>query len=213
VDEVHVSANAGTRPRSAGCIGHRSQGRTVIRHGRPVSDPAQTVVECATIWPLDDVVALCDFFVLDPRVLDPLDVRPHTTRDELGRRLAELRGLGVRAARRAHALSREGVESPMETRLRLLLLRAGIPEPVCGFELTRPGRPPVGWFDLAWPDRRVIAEYDGDQHRTSTHQYERDIRRFDEAAALGWRVIRVRSRGLLATPGDTVARVRAAMSM
>lgn len=100
----------------------------------------------------------------------------------------------------------------METRLRLLLQDAGIPEPRCGFELrTRRGRR-IGWFDLAWPDRRVIAEYDGDQHRTSTEQYERDIRRFDEAADEGWRVIRVRRAGILRRPSDTVARVRRALS-
>ncbi|HEV7743199.1 MAG TPA: DUF559 domain-containing protein [Pseudolysinimonas sp.] len=211
--DVHVSAARAVRPRARGCIGHAtSTAEWVLRGGVPVSDPAQTILECATLLPLDDVVALCDFFVLDPHVLDPADVRPHISLTELGLRLRESRGLGVRAARRAHRLAREGVESPMETRLRLLLSRAGLPEPTCGFQLLGPDGSAVGWFDLAWPEHRVIAEYDGDQHRTSTHQYERDIRRFDDVADLGWRVIRVRRHGILSAPGATVARVARALA-
>jgi very-short-patch-repair endonuclease len=58
----------------------------------------------------------------------------------------------------------------------------------------------------------VIAEYDGDIHRTSTRQYERDIGRFDAAAELGWRVVRVRKRGVLVAPEDTVRRVTRALT-
>lgn len=210
--EVHVAAFGRERPRARGCIGHESNlGESVARYGLPSSGPAQTVIECATTLELDDVVAICDFLVLDPRVLDPLDVRPHISRAELGRELRERRGSGVRNARRAFALCRDGVESPMETRLRLLLTRAGVPEPTCGFELRRQGGTSIGWFDLAWPDLRVIAEYDGDGHRTSTSQYERDIRRFDEATEEGWRVIRVRKRGVLVNRDDTIARVERAL--
>jgi hypothetical protein len=95
----------------------------------------------------------------------------------------------------------------METRLRLLLAASGLPEPVCGYELRDEGRRSVGWFDLAWPEYRVIAEYDGDGHRVSTEQYDKDITRFDRADELGWKVVRVRSRGVLVTPGATVSRV------
>lgn len=212
-DEVHVTSTRGPRPRSAGCIGHESAAVVARRrHGLPVSDPARLLIECGTLLSPTALVAVADHLLLDPRVLDPSDIRPHITHGDLGARLAASRGHGVRAARRAFALARPGVESPMETRLRLLLGSAGVPEPVCGYELTRPDGSTVGWFDLAWPERRVIAEYDGDQHRTSTRQYERDIRRFDDAAALGWRVIRVRSHGIHRAPADTIARVRAALA-
>lgn len=209
---IHVSTAVGARARTRGCVGHISRDpRWVMRHGLPASTPAQVVVECATQLPLDALVALCDHLVLDPRVLDPADIRPHVGRAALGEELARLRGLGVRKARRAYAECRDGAESPMETRLRLLVTRAGLPDPVCGFELTRPGGRSVGWFDLAWPEHRVIAEYDGDQHRTSSAQYEKDIRRFDSASELGWTVIRVRRRGVLTDPSETIARVRRAL--
>jgi very-short-patch-repair endonuclease len=211
--EVHVTATRSTRARTAGCVGHVSSATsTRTRSGFPVSDPAQTLIECGTLLHLDALVAVADHLILEPRVLDPNDVRPHITREALGNRLALSRGHGVRAARRAWELSREGVESPMETRLRLMLGRAGFPEPVCGYELHRADGSGVGWFDLAWPERRVIAEYDGDQHRTSTWQYEKDIRRYDEATELGWRVVRVRLHGIREGSADTIARVRRALA-
>ena len=40
-----------------------------------------------------------------------------------------MEGRGCRLARRAASLAREGVDSPQETRLRLLLVLAGLPEP------------------------------------------------------------------------------------
>ena len=78
----------------------------------------------------------------------------------------------------------------------------------------RPGprRRDIGHFDLVWPAHRVIAEYDGDQHRTSTYQYDRDIRRFDRATEAGHHVIRVRTRGLDPDRAATIARLRRAFA-
>lgn len=210
--EIHVTSTIAQRVRARGCIGHESGPVGLVeRDGLPVSDPAQTLIECATLLQLDELVAIADHFLLDPRILDPRDPRPLATFAELRGGTAASRGHGVRLARSALALARDGVESPMETRLRLLLRRAGMPEPECGYRLRRADGSTVGWFDLAWPEHRTIAEYDGDLHRTSTRQYERDIARFDAAAALGWRVVRVRQRGILSAPHDTVRRVAEAL--
>jgi len=210
--QLHITAALAEKPRARGCVGHQSRcADQDLRGDLPTSSPAQTLVECGTLLELEDLVAIVDFMLLDPRVLDPRDMRPHATRAELHSLLGSKRGPGVRLARRALSLAREGVESPMETRLRLLLQGGGMTATECGFELTRADRSRVGWFDLAWPERMVLVEYDGDQHRTSSHQYDRDIRRFDDAAELGWRVVRVRSRGILSNPADTIGRVRRAL--
>jgi very-short-patch-repair endonuclease len=58
----------------------------------------------------------------------------------------------------------------------------------------------------------VIVEYDGDQHRTSTLQYDRDITRFDRATDAGFRVIRVRARGLFGDRAATLDRIREALT-
>lgn len=209
---VHVTSSPGSRHRMVGISGHESDdAASERRHGHPVSTAPTAFLEAATILELDDLVAVADYLILDPHVLDPHDLRPYSSLAELEVRARRYRGRGARLARSAVELAREGVESPRETTLRLLLGRAGLPEPQCGFELIRPTGRPVGWFDLAWPEFRVIAEYDGDQHRTSKAQYERDIWRFDQADALGWKVIRVRDAGIRA-PRSTANRVASALS-
>lgn len=156
------------------------------------------------------LVAIGDHLVLDPRVLDPHDERPHIRLGELRSAVAQATGRNIRTARAAAALVREGVESPRETALRLLVHALGLPEPVCGYLVCdREGRE-IGYFDLVWPELRIIVEYDGDQHRTSAYQYDRDIRRFDRASEAGYRVIRVRARGLGADLDETIVRLRRA---
>jgi very-short-patch-repair endonuclease len=212
--QVHTSVPLTmSRAKSAGVHGHQTRRiRWLVRHGVPVSTPEDLLLELAPLLSLEDAVALGDFLILDPRHLDPHDPRPHSTGPRLQLAATRYRGRGAARAREAVHLVRPGVESPMETRLRLLLCTRGIAEPVCGFELTWPSGRTLGWFDLAWPEFRVIAEYDGDQHRTSTQQYERDIRRFDDAESLGWRVIRVRSQGVGRDADRTAARVRDALA-
>lgn len=168
-------------------------------------------VELASLLNVEDLVAVGDYLVLDPRVLDPLDLRPYATIAQLAAAVEREPVRGVQAARRALRLVRGGVESPKETELRLLLLGAGLPEPTCGFQLRDASGREIGWFDLAWPKWRVIVEYDGDQHRRSTRQYDRDISRFDAAADVDWRVVRVRSAGLGVRRHETVARVERAL--
>jgi very-short-patch-repair endonuclease len=209
---IHVASPRGSRHRMRGVAGHESSSTTTCRRsGMPVSPPLAAFLEAAPLLDLDDLVAVGDHLVLDPRVLDPLDLRPYLAIDDLLAGTQAFRGRGARRAHAAAALVRVGVESPRETALRLLLIRAQLPQPLCGFELCRPDGRTIGWFDLAWPDFRVIAEYDGDQHRTSTRQYERDIRRFDQADELGWKVIRVRDHGIR-NPHETIARVTTALT-
>ena len=100
----------------------------------------------------------------------------------------------------------------METALRLLLLRHGLPEPELNQNLFDDRGRWIGRFDMVYRDARVIVEYDGDQHRTSTTQYERDISRIDRAFAAKWTVVRVRARGIHVEPMNTVRRVREALN-
>ena len=210
---VHVTATGGLqRPRGRGVVGHESVlGSTVERFGVPVSDAATAFVEVARALTWRELVAVGDYLILDPRVLDPRDIRPHTTLDELWAAVDRGPVRGAATARRALAHVRSGVESPKETELRLLLEDARLPKPECGYQLHDARGREIGWFDLAWPEWRTIAEYDGDQHRTSTRQYDLDITRFDRAAEADWRVVRVRSSGLSRSQ-ETVDRVQRALA-
>lgn len=64
------------------------------------------------------------------------------------------------------------------------------PEPEFRFHATRRWR-----FDFAWPDERVACEVEGGTWVKGAHSrgkhYESDCTKYNEAALLGWVVIRV----------------------
>lgn len=102
------------------------------------------------------------------------------------------RGRGCRLARAAAALVRSRVDSPRETRLRLCLVLAGLPEPVCNLRIGGAERA-IARVDLALPEYGVVLEYEGDHHRTGRTQWEHDVRRYEDLTAAGFVVIRVTS--------------------
>jgi very-short-patch-repair endonuclease len=83
-----------------------------------------------------------------------------------------------------------GSQSPKETWLRLLLIRAGFPRPQTQIPLFEYGVP-VAHLDMGWRSIRVAAEYDGDQHRTDRAVYVKDMRRAELIDRLGWLNVRV----------------------
>ncbi len=182
----------------------------VVHAGYPVADPASTFCHLSSFRSLDELVALGDALVLSNQ-----EGRRRGLRVELAvlaERAAYYRGRGGRRAREAVAFVRVGSESPRETQLRLLLIRAGLPEPELNIELFDAEGCFVARVDLLYCLERVVVEYDGDQHRTDRAQYERDIARIEAIEALGYRVIRVRASGLL-DPEGTAARVRRALAL
>lgn len=114
---------------------------------------------------------------------------------------------GARAARRAAAYVRERVDSPMETRLRMLLVLAGLPEPLVNVTVTDAAGAPVRRYDLCWPAVRVIVEYDGRHHIEREQQWEADLARREAIDEDRWRILVVTSRGIYREPERTVLRV------
>ncbi|MFI6128009.1 endonuclease domain-containing protein [Micromonospora sp. NPDC051141] len=101
-------------------------------------------------------------------------------------------------------------ESPMETRLRLLLLDAGIGPLTAQHEIRAAGRF-VARVDLACPVLRLAIEYDGDHHRERAH-FRRDVARLNALRAAGWVVLRFTADDVLRRPDATVALVRQALA-
>lgn len=209
--QLHVTAGAGlTAARMRGVVGHASDGRGFVEvRGLPISHPGQVFLELATLLGVEDLVAIGDHLVLEPRVAEP--GRPYLSLDELARVCAAVGRRSIRRARAAQALVRVGAASRRETLMRLRLVDAGLPEPQLDYPVYAMDGTFIGWFDCAYPDARVLVEYDGDQHRTDARQYERDMRRFEMAAEAGWITIRVRKWGLFEGLDDTVSRVRRAL--
>jgi hypothetical protein len=107
--------------------------------------------------------------------------------EDLHRVFAAQRGCrGVVRLDEALALVRPGSASPMESRTRLVFRSWGLPEPQLNVNIYDERGEWLAKPDFVWRGARVVAEYDGDHHRTDPDrwQYERGRRLRLEAA--GW---------------------------
>lgn len=98
---------------------------------------------------------------------------------------------GVDRLRAALPRIREGAMSPPETELRLDLVTAGLPEPMLDVEIRDDGGRLLGITELVYPNARVAIEVEGDHHRTSKRQWDRDLEKYATYTAAGWLVVRV----------------------
>lgn len=117
---------------------------------------------------------------------------------------------GAARARAALALVRAGSASPMETRVRLLLHDAGLPEPLLNAPVVE-GRTWLATVDFLWPRHRLVVEYHGGHHFRSDEQRLGDLHRGRRLRDHGYRVEEI-TRLDLREPGRVVARVSTALA-
>lgn len=116
-------------------------------------------------------------------------------------------GRGVRQLRSVLALVNGGAESPQESRVRLLLVAAGLPQPETQIEFSDEFGVARIRVDMGWREWRVAVEYDGAQHWSDRRQRSWDIDRIAILEAMGWAVVRV-SAEMLDRPNVIIDRVR-----
>jgi hypothetical protein len=212
--ELHVAVmKPSALPRAAGVRGHRlgdGDAQIVHRHGLRVVDAATTWRQLGAVLEHADLVAAADHLVLNPHKSDG-DQRPFVSLSVLAERALRFRGPGGVALRAAIGSVREGVESRTETHLRLLLVRSGLPEPELGQDIFDSRGRWLARVDMVYLSERVIVEYDGEQHRTDSAQYEKDLRRVERLRENGWTVIQVRKAGLYVDPQGTIRRIARAL--
>jgi very-short-patch-repair endonuclease len=97
----------------------------------------------------------------------------------------------------------------METRLRWLLIQAGLPRPEVQTNLRAGGARPVARADLYYPTKRLILEYDGGNHRDRLVE---DDRRQNLLVNAGFQLLRFTAADIYSRPDVVVAQVRAALS-
>lgn len=147
-------------------------------HGLRITSPERTWVDLCALgppWTEEDLVAAADHLVRRPWVAGGR-LAASTTIDRLAAVLetgAPFHGIG--RARAALELARVGADSPMETRLRLALVRAGLGEPALQHR-PDPLDDDCPEADLYYADGRVALQYDGAHHLTREQQ-ARDARR------------------------------------
>ena len=102
--------------------------------------------------------------------------------------------------------------SPMETRLRLVLVLAGLPRPRSQWVVQDGRARRAVWLDLAYPSHRIGIEYDGEEHTTPA-RVRRDIARTTDLVDRGWRIYRYTADDVLGTPARIVAQIRRALEI
>lgn len=200
---VHLTVATGSavRARADRSI-HRSpltRSEVTTRRGLPVTTPARTWRDLAAVLPEAALLAVADQLVVE-----------HCTRDDLRLELDRRpSGRGAARARQVLPLADRRAGSPMESVLRWLLHTARLPAPVLQYEI-EDAQGFAGRVDMAWPDRRVVVEFDGDGHR-DRRVFVDDVRRQNRLVMAGWTILRFTSADVLGRPDAVVAAVRAAL--
>ncbi|BCI50815.1 hypothetical protein NIIDNTM18_00930 [Mycolicibacterium litorale] len=168
--------------------------------GMRVTTPLRTAIDLARHYPVDRSVPAIDALARAARlkVADLHDALP---------RYAGWKG--IKQARVAVDLVDPGAESPRETWLRLLIIRAGFPRPETQVPVYDEYGALIGEVDVGWRDLKIAAEYEGDHHRTNRLVFRKDIRRIEALIDAGWIVIRVTA---LDTEGGIISRLRSAFA-
>lgn len=99
----------------------------------------------------------------------------------------------------------------MESRLRMLIVLAGSPEPAVDYRVYDHDGRLLMRFDMCYPELKLIIEYDGRLHAESDQQWGRDLQRREDLDGRGWRIVVVRAADIYECPGRTLTRIVAAL--
>jgi len=175
----HVTSPA--QIRRTGLVAHRRrQAEITSGHGVELTTPRQTFLDLAA--ELDDLGltivgdGLCAATSLTPgQLLDFVNTHPPVP--------------GLNQARRVAALVRWPVASPMETRVRRLIVAAGLPEPLVNDPARDGGHGWLAYVDLIYPQAKIAIEYQSEYHRTDRRQWRSDLSRMRALQEDGWLVL------------------------
>jgi hypothetical protein len=187
-----------------------SDAEIALADGCRVTTPLRTAWDLARRLPLIEAVVAVDALShLDGHALDQGGrFRPA---DLLSRRAKEPGARGCRRLEKVVALADSRAESPMETRLRLGLVLAGLPSPDVQYELLDEYGYHLARIDLAYPAAKLAIEYDGAFH-FDQWRARRDRQRDAKLAGYGWLTLRLVDDDVLAMP-QTVSRVRTLLAL
>jgi very-short-patch-repair endonuclease len=196
--EVTIPKSLGVTTRS-GMIVRRSAlaGTEVVkRRGFQVTSALRTLLDVSCRLSLTEAVVVADM-ALHAKLI-------HS--EALRMSIQSYEGVwGVKRLRRVALHVEPASESPMETRLRMLLVLARLPRPRAQVPIhDRSGRF-LGRPDLYYPDVRLAIEYDGGTHRSTLVE---DDRRQNRLVDAGIRLLRFTAGDIYTSPDSVVALVR-----
>ncbi|HJF12124.1 hypothetical protein [Corynebacterium falsenii] len=148
------------------------------------TDPITTWAIMAKFLSQDEVIVLADAICRAKPQGIPLqkqDFTDYLTMDE--------RFIGKRKCRDAMPFIGTPLDSSMEMRCVIALLRFGLPRPETGYPIVITALNRTVHVDMAYPEFHVIIEYDGDAHRLDKAQHRWDERKREALRAMGYTVI------------------------
>ncbi|HEY8951651.1 MAG TPA: DUF559 domain-containing protein [Candidatus Dormibacteraeota bacterium] len=192
--EVTMPESGGSSRRAGAAVCRAALGtdEIVLRRRLPTTSALRTSLDLGGRTPLTEGVVAADLFLHAELV----------SMDELRNYVAEHPGVkGVARLRRVVGLAEPEAESPMETRLRMLLVNAGLPRPEVQVSIHDASGRFIGRPDLLYRKHCLAIEYDGGNHRDRMVE---DNRRQNGLVGAGYRLLRFTAADVYAAP-DTVA--------
>ncbi|MGD9989224.1 endonuclease domain-containing protein [Pseudonocardia sp.] len=181
---------------------HADRSRVLAEGGVHVTSPERTAYDLARREP-----GLVRAVVAVDAVANACRIAPSAVLDVAVRN----RGArGITRLPRVVDLADAAAGSPMETRLRLVLVLAGLPRPTVQHPVLYDDARTAVWLDLAYPEQRIGVEYEGAQH-AGVEGLVRDADRYTRLVTAGWRMFRYTKQDVLRGPERIVADLRRAL--
>ncbi len=199
--EIAAPASSGIRTRDGLNVRRYDVSRTEIKSVRGLRATAlhRTLLDlCGRLTAVETLVAI-----------DAAIARGLTNTAALKRYASAAKGrAGTRRLRNLATIAAPA-ESPMETRLRWLLIQHGLARPEVQAELRDGDGRCVGRADLYYPSARLVIEYDGTNHRARLIE---DNRRQNLLLSAGFNLLRFTAADFYERPIALVAQVKNALS-
>lgn len=211
-DELDVAVlSPRTRPRRRGIRGRRIDAALVsVRtyEGMRVASPASAWAMLGAESTLRELIVVGDFLVRIPRDDHgrPRPVAQLTTVEQLRRAIEAGRRTGRATLLEALTHIRVGSSSPLESEYRLSAAAAALPEPELDVEIRDAAGRLLGISEIVYRGHTLIVEIEGDHHRTSRRQWDRDIEKYQAYTAHGWEVVRLTARHVRSPRGVEIVR-------
>ncbi|WP_338016584.1 hypothetical protein [Nesterenkonia muleiensis] len=213
----HVTTPAaGSRIKRPGLVtahrSHVSEADQLVVKGLPITSPARTWVDVALSCTVLEALIYADHCRRLGRPEYGEDPQPLVSGRELEAALHR-RGSarGIVGARLALELSREGVDSPQETRLRFYMGKAGFPRAEVNAWIRDEQGKRVVQPDLSIPQYRIAIQYEGWEYHSDPEQMVKDIRRQERTEALGWTEVRITREHMRNGGTGAIAKIRRAL--
>lgn len=196
VSDGSVSARAGMIVRRRALV----RGEVVKARGFRATSVLRTLRDLCADLPLVEAVVMTDM-ALHGQLVNIATLRAAAAESGGSR--------GVRILRQVLDHAEPATESPMETRLRMLLVLGGLPRPEAQVAIRDRFHRFVGRPDLFYREHRLGLEYDGGTHRETLAE---DNRRQNRLVDAGIRLLRFTAGDIYNTPDFVIRTVRAALA-